>query len=72
MEKNAYIEMFQRPSNKPLTQVVVIIPVVESEKQFAPFWRQVCENAGAVVILADKPGITVIRDNEMIFFLLKV
>lgn len=55
LEKNAYIEMFQRPSNKPLTQVVVIIPVVESEKQFAPFWRQVCENAGAVVILADKP-----------------
>ncbi|XP_043506794.1 uncharacterized protein LOC122527053 [Frieseomelitta varia] len=56
LEKNAYIEMFQRPSNKPLTQVVVIIPVVESEKQFAPFWRQVCENAGAVVILADKRG----------------
>ncbi|CAD1470704.1 unnamed protein product [Heterotrigona itama] len=55
LEKNAYIEMFQRPSNKPLTQVVVIIPVVESEKQFAAFWRQVCENAGAVVILADKP-----------------
>ncbi|KOX79065.1 Tumor suppressor p53-binding protein 1 [Melipona quadrifasciata] len=55
LEKNAYIEMFQRPSNKPLTQVVVIIPVVESEKQFAPFWRQICENAGAVVILADKP-----------------
>ncbi|KOC62284.1 Tumor suppressor p53-binding protein 1 [Habropoda laboriosa] len=55
LNKNSYIDMFQRPSNKPLTQVVVIIPFVESEKQFAPFWRQICENAGAVVLLADKP-----------------
>ncbi|XP_076757867.1 uncharacterized protein LOC143427536 [Xylocopa sonorina] len=54
LEKNSYVEMFQRSSNKPLTQVVVIIPVVESEKQFASFWRQICENAGAIVLLADK------------------
>ncbi|XP_012238586.1 uncharacterized protein LOC100746532 [Bombus impatiens] len=57
LDKNSYIEMFQRQSNKPLTQVVVIIPVVESEKQFAPFWRQICENAGAVIILADKADV---------------
>ncbi|XP_076243075.1 uncharacterized protein LOC143184606 [Calliopsis andreniformis] len=55
IEKQSYIEMFQRSSNKPLTQVVVIIPVVESKRQFIAFWRVVCENAGAVVLLADKP-----------------
>ncbi|CAK9799009.1 TP53-binding protein 1 [Anthophora quadrimaculata] len=55
LNKHSYIDMFQRPSTKPLTQVVIIIPLVESEKQFAPFWRQICENAGAVVLLADKP-----------------
>ncbi|KAG7207764.1 hypothetical protein KM043_009374 [Ampulex compressa] len=53
LEKKSYIEMFQRPSNKPLTQVIVIIPTLESNKEFAPFWRIICENAGAVVLLAD-------------------
>lgn len=56
LDKQSYVEMFRRPSNKPLTQVVVIIPVVESERQFISFWRQICENMGAVVLLPDKPG----------------
>ncbi|XP_076167301.1 uncharacterized protein LOC143146681 [Ptiloglossa arizonensis] len=55
LDKKSYIEMFQRSSNKPLTQVVVIIPIVEPEKQFTILWRQICENVGAVVLLADKP-----------------
>ena len=55
LDKQSYVEMFRRPSNKPLTQVVVIIPVVESERQFISFWRQICENIGAVVLLPDKP-----------------
>lgn len=66
LDKNSYIEMFQRQSNKPLTQVVVIIPVVESEKQFAPFWRQICENAGAVIILADKAGMKIFYDENFV------
>lgn len=66
LDKNSYIEMFQRQSNKPLTQVVVIIPVVESEKQFAPFWRQICENAGAVIILADKAGMNIFYDENFV------
>lgn len=49
--------MFQRSSNKPLAQVVIIIPFLESQKQFATFWRQICENTGAVVLLAEKPGM---------------
>lgn len=57
LDKNSYIDMFQRSSNKPLTQVFLIIPTIESEKQFSSFWRQVAENAGAVVLLADKPGM---------------
>ncbi|PBC32602.1 Tumor suppressor p53-binding protein [Apis cerana cerana] len=55
LEKNSYVEMFQRSSNKPLAQVVIIIPFLESQKQFATFWRQICENTGAVVLLAEKP-----------------
>ncbi|XP_078046282.1 uncharacterized protein LOC144474828 [Augochlora pura] len=55
LDKKSYVEMFQRSSNKPLTNVVVIIPNIESEKLFITFWRKICENAGAVVLLADKP-----------------
>ncbi|XP_076290946.1 uncharacterized protein LOC143214149 [Lasioglossum baleicum] len=55
LDKKSYVEMFQRPGNKPLTEVVVIIPNIESEKLFITFWRKICENAGAVVLLADKP-----------------
>ncbi|XP_043264809.1 uncharacterized protein LOC122404687 [Colletes gigas] len=55
LDKKSYVEMFQRPDKKPLNQVVVIIPVIQSEKQFTTLWRQICENAGAVVLLADKP-----------------
>ncbi|XP_033335111.2 uncharacterized protein LOC117225554 [Megalopta genalis] len=55
LDKKSYVEMFQRPSNKPLTKVIVIIPNIESEKLFVTFWRKICENAGAVVLLADKP-----------------
>lgn len=55
LEKNAYVEIFERHSSKPLNQIIVIIPVTESNKQFVSFWRQICENAGAVVLLADKP-----------------
>lgn len=64
LDKKSYIEMFQRSSNKPLTQVVVIIPIVEPEKQFTILWRQICENVGAVVLLADKPGTAVHFDNN--------
>ncbi|KAK2577841.1 hypothetical protein KPH14_001106 [Odynerus spinipes] len=53
LDKQSYVEVFQRPSNKPLTQVIVIIPIIESDKQFTSFWRQICENAGAVVLLVD-------------------
>ncbi|XP_034193351.2 uncharacterized protein LOC117610270 [Osmia lignaria lignaria] len=55
LDKQSYVEMFQRPSNKPFTRIIVIIPVLESNKQFVTFWRQICENAGACVLLADKP-----------------
>ncbi|XP_076648812.1 uncharacterized protein LOC143356758 [Halictus rubicundus] len=55
LDKKSYVEMFQRPGNKPLTEVVVIIPNTEFQKLFVTFWRKVCENAGAVVLLADKP-----------------
>lgn len=65
IDKQSYVEMFQRSSNKPLTQVIVIFPVVESDKQFATFWRQVCENAGAVVLLADKPGKDIFLEDNL-------
>lgn len=53
LDKQSYIEVFQRSSTKPLTQVIIIIPIIESDKKFTSFWRQICENAGAVVLLAD-------------------
>ncbi|XP_053983485.1 uncharacterized protein LOC128878885 [Hylaeus volcanicus] len=55
LDKKSYVDMFQRSDDKPLKHVVVIIPVLECEKQFTILWRQICENAGAVVLLVDKP-----------------
>ncbi|XP_043486768.1 serine-rich adhesin for platelets-like [Polistes fuscatus] len=53
LEKESYIENFQRPNTKPLNQVIVIIPIIETDKKYTSFWRQICENAGAVVLLVD-------------------
>lgn len=55
--KKTYIEKFETSGNKPLSEVVVIIPSLVSDGQFATFWRQVCENAGAVVLIAEDSGI---------------
>ncbi|KAI4494271.1 hypothetical protein M0802_009140 [Mischocyttarus mexicanus] len=53
LEKGSYIETYQRPNVKPLNQLIVIIPIIEIDKKFTSFWRQICENAGAVVLLMD-------------------
>ncbi|KAI4483795.1 hypothetical protein M0804_008055 [Polistes exclamans] len=53
LEKESYIENFQRPNTKPLNQVIVIIPIIETDKKYTSFWRQICENAGAIVLLVD-------------------
>jgi len=57
LQKKAYIEAFETGGKKPLSEIVVIIPRLASNRQFATFWRQVCENAGAVVLIAENSGI---------------
>ncbi|KAL0119608.1 hypothetical protein PUN28_007802 [Cardiocondyla obscurior] len=52
-EKKLYIERFQAGEDKPLLKVIVIIPNLTFLGQFVAFWRQVCENAGAVVLIAE-------------------
>ncbi|RLU20538.1 hypothetical protein DMN91_007149 [Ooceraea biroi] len=54
--KQGYVEMFQVAGNKPLSKIVVIIPNLIYDKEFTTFWRQVCENAGAVVLIAEHSG----------------
>ncbi|XP_070172689.1 enolase-phosphatase E1 [Polyergus mexicanus] len=56
LQKKAYVEMFQADKSKPLLENIVIIPNLVSVRQFITFWRQVCENAGAVVLIADNLG----------------
>lgn len=57
LQKKVYIEAFQTQSRKkPLSEMVVIIPSVAFEKEYVTFWRQVCENAGAVVLIAEDSG----------------
>lgn len=56
LQKKAYVETYQASENKPLSEIVVIIPCLTSDEQFAPFWRQVCENAGAVVLIIENAG----------------
>lgn len=57
LQKKAYVETFQADKSKPLLENIVIIPNLVSDKEFTTFWRQVCENAGAVVLIADNLGI---------------
>ncbi|KYM98984.1 PREDICTED: uncharacterized protein LOC108777119 [Cyphomyrmex costatus] len=55
LQKKTYIEAFETYGKKPLSEIVVIIPSLASINlpQFATFWRQVCENAGAIVLIAE-------------------
>lgn len=61
LQKKAYVETFQVDKSKPLSENIVIIPNLISDIEFATFWRQVCENAGAVVLIADNLGILFFR-----------
>ncbi|XP_050461708.1 uncharacterized protein LOC126856852 [Cataglyphis hispanica] len=56
LQKRTYVETFQADKSKPLLENIVIIPNLVSDRQFITFWRQVCENAGAVVLIADNLG----------------
>ncbi|XP_018358495.1 PREDICTED: uncharacterized protein LOC108758184 [Trachymyrmex cornetzi] len=55
LQRKAYVEGHDTYTKKPLSEIVVIIPSLASINlpQFATFWRQVCEHAGAVVIIAE-------------------
>ncbi|XP_077279399.1 uncharacterized protein LOC143906909 [Temnothorax americanus] len=57
-QKKKYVERYDvKYKNKPLSNVVVIIPSLAHDGQFATFWRQVCENAGAfTVLIAEDSG----------------
>ncbi|XP_024879772.1 uncharacterized protein LOC112459733 isoform X2 [Temnothorax curvispinosus] len=57
-QKKKYVERYDiKYKNKPLSNVVVIIPSLAHDGQFATFWRQVCENAGAfTVLIAENSG----------------
>lgn len=61
IHKKDYVEPFQANNRKPLSETVVIIPELKCDTQFATFWRQVCENAGAIVIIAESSGILFLR-----------
>lgn len=55
LQKRGYVEKYESKA-KPLSQFVVIIPNLLADPQFSAFWRQVCDNAGAVVIIAENSG----------------
>jgi len=56
-QKKAYVEIFQTAGNKPLLKILVIIPNLIHDEEFITFWQQICENAGAVVLIAENSGI---------------
>ncbi|KAL6266928.1 hypothetical protein P5V15_000013 [Pogonomyrmex californicus] len=53
LQKRGYVEKFEMSRSKPLEEIVVIIPSLSYDRQFATFWQQVCENAGAAVLIAE-------------------
>ncbi|XP_072763554.1 uncharacterized protein [Anoplolepis gracilipes] len=55
LQKKKYVERFEA-KDKPLSETIVIIPNLVSDSWFVTFWRQVCDNAGAVVIIVDDLG----------------
>ncbi|XP_020289053.1 uncharacterized protein LOC109857289 [Pseudomyrmex gracilis] len=52
LQKKNYVEAFQAREKKPLSNTFVIIPRLD-DTWFVTFWQQVCENAGAVVLIVD-------------------
>ncbi|XP_029162518.1 uncharacterized protein LOC114934067 [Nylanderia fulva] len=55
-QKNAYVETFQTSKSKPLSEMIVIIPNLIYDRLFVILWEKVCENAGAVVLIAENLG----------------
>lgn len=60
LDKNTYVESYQRESNKPLSSITVAIPNLKEQVIFYDFWSKVCTNAGANVISIDNQGIRMI------------
>ncbi|XP_011695261.1 PREDICTED: uncharacterized protein LOC105454382 [Wasmannia auropunctata] len=57
LHKKCYIDMVKTGGKKPLTEVVVIIiPSPTFKGLLVKFWQQVCENAGAAVLIAENQG----------------
>lgn len=56
LQKRAYVEKFETSGKKPLSKVVVMIPYLISDPVFSSFWRLVCDNAGAVVLIVENSG----------------
>ena len=63
IDKECYVEMFQRREQKPLTHIITVIPCKtkidradQVDKDFIAFWSRICENAGGTVRVVDDEG----------------
>ncbi|XP_011866762.1 PREDICTED: tumor suppressor p53-binding protein 1-like isoform X2 [Vollenhovia emeryi] len=56
LKKKIYIEAYETSKSKPLSEIVVIIPSLAYDGEYAIFWQQVCENAGAIVVIVEDSG----------------
>ncbi|XP_011496161.1 PREDICTED: tumor suppressor p53-binding protein 1-like [Ceratosolen solmsi marchali] len=55
LDKQAYIDIYQRPKNRPLEHTIIAIPLLECGQTFVEFWKKICENAGAAVQILENP-----------------
>ncbi|XP_011302885.1 tumor suppressor p53-binding protein 1 [Fopius arisanus] len=45
-DKEAYVDMYQRPNAKPLGHAVIVMPKIPSNERSIKFWQRVIVNAG--------------------------
>ncbi|XP_015110583.1 TP53-binding protein 1 [Diachasma alloeum] len=45
-DKEAYVDMYQRPNAKPLGHAVIVMPKIPSNERSIEFWQRVIVNAG--------------------------
>ncbi|KAK0180504.1 hypothetical protein PV327_006136 [Microctonus hyperodae] len=53
LDRNSYIEMSERPNDKPFNHLIIAVPKMIGVEESTKFWAQIIENAGGTVRLIE-------------------
>ncbi|XP_063993434.1 TP53-binding protein 1-like [Diachasmimorpha longicaudata] len=57
-DKGTYVDMYQRPNDKPLGHAVIVMPKIPSNERSIEFWQRVIANAGGTLRLVENQSET--------------